>query len=186
MRGASAAGRTAGTVQCLIHDLADGPQTPATLRAAAKTTMNMSSAARRRRIHGGAYFVVAQHVAGTDDHRSKPGARPQHNDMSAIGSFAPSQKQKCSLKTFQTIDEKSLFARAQQRLAVVPPTQDLLAGQDFLGGGAGKRLHHVVDGGLDQRLVVALAHHADHGLGARRAHDEAAAAAELALGRCDG
>jgi hypothetical protein len=49
-----------------------------------------------------------------------------------------------------------------------------------------KRGDDVVDDFLDQDAVVALAHHADHGLGAGRADEQAAMAVEALLAVGDG
>ena len=68
MRGAGATGGTAGAGQRLVHDFADRARAAATLRAAAETAIDLAGSARRRRMHGVTYFVVAQHIAGTDDH----------------------------------------------------------------------------------------------------------------------
>ena len=53
-------------------------------------------------------------------------------------------------------------------------------------GGLGERIDDAVDHLLDQHLVVALAHHADHRLGAGRADDQPAVAVEALLGHLDG
>src|SRR5215813_14458211 len=53
-------------------------------------------------------------------------------------------------------------------------------------GGVTERGDDVVDHFLDQDAIVALAHHADHGLGAGGAHQQAAVAVEALLAVDDG
>ena len=69
MRGAGATGWAAGADQRFIHDLADRARAAATLRAAAETAIDLARGARRSRLHGAPHLMVAQNVAGTDDHR---------------------------------------------------------------------------------------------------------------------
>src|SRR3954470_6167803 len=54
----------------LVHDLLDGASAPAALRAAAQTPVNLSGRTRRQLgdAHGAAHVVVAQDIAGTNDH----------------------------------------------------------------------------------------------------------------------
>src|SRR5262249_22458740 len=59
-------------------------------------------------------------------------------------------------------------------------------GRSPCSGGVVERVDDAVDDLLDQHLVVALAHDADHRLGARRAHDQPAMAVEPSLGVLDG
>src|SRR4051794_5168573 len=76
MRGASAAGRAAGAGDRLVHDLADGARATPALRAAAEAAVDFTGRTRRGRSDGMAHLVVAEHVAGTDDHEAKdPSAR---------------------------------------------------------------------------------------------------------------
>jgi hypothetical protein len=93
VRGAGATSRTTGAGQGFIHDPADRVQAAAALGAAAKAAMHVSSTARRGFIDRGAHFVVAQNVAGADNHGvpGLGGSRPQ-NDRFANGSIALSQK----------------------------------------------------------------------------------------------
>ena len=70
MRGANAPGRAAGAAQRFVHDLADGARASATLGVAAETAIDLASGARRCRMDGAAHLMVAQYVAGTDDHRT--------------------------------------------------------------------------------------------------------------------
>src|SRR6266566_6670405 len=49
------------------------------------------------------------------------------------------------------------------------------------GSRLSERRYDVVDHFLDQETVIALAHHADHGLGAGRAHQQTAMAVEALL-----
>jgi hypothetical protein len=62
-----------GTVKRFVDDLANGAGTPAALRAAAEATIDMARGAPCRGAGGASYFVVAQYVAGTDDHRTPSG-----------------------------------------------------------------------------------------------------------------
>ena len=71
MRAAGAGGRSG--IQRLVHDLADGAGAAATLSAAAQAAIDLPGRARRRlRRDGGADIVVAQNVAGADDHEWVP------------------------------------------------------------------------------------------------------------------
>ena len=70
MRGASAAARASGAGQGLVHDLADRAGAAAALGAATETAINLGGGARRRRGAGGAHGMVADDIAGADDHRS--------------------------------------------------------------------------------------------------------------------
>jgi len=72
--GASgAAGRCGRAGQRLIHDLADRAGTAAALRAATETAIHLPGRARPLAVfaNGGPHIVVAQDIAGTDDHRGK-------------------------------------------------------------------------------------------------------------------
>ena len=91
--GAGAARRTgAGGTQRLVHDLADGAGTAAALGAATETTINLSGRARRRRRAGAANGLVAQNIAGADDHRRfQQECRRFLLSRFAIGDFAASQ-----------------------------------------------------------------------------------------------
>ena len=73
MTRAAIAGRRRG-IERLIHDFADGAGAAAALGAAAKATIDLPGRARRRlRRHRRADILVAQNVAGTDDHQGLPG-----------------------------------------------------------------------------------------------------------------
>ena len=66
------AARPVGRRQRLVHDPPDGAGAPSALRAAAETAIDFAAGsggglAGKRRTD----VVVGQHVAGTDDHRSK-------------------------------------------------------------------------------------------------------------------
>ena len=67
----SAASRVAGAGERLVHDLADGKGATTTLGAAAEAAIDFGGGVRRRHLHDRSYIVVAQDVAGTDDHRSQ-------------------------------------------------------------------------------------------------------------------
>ena len=71
----TAASWAAGAKQGFVHDLADGARAAAALSAAAEAAIDLTGGARRARGHGGPHFMVAQDVAGTDDH---PGPAPLH------------------------------------------------------------------------------------------------------------
>ena len=74
MRRATAAGGVRAGFGCafdrLIHDLADGAGATAALGAATEATVDLSGrAGTRLRLAGGADVLIAQNVAGADDHR---------------------------------------------------------------------------------------------------------------------
>jgi hypothetical protein len=68
--GASRAAGSRTWAKRLIHDLLDGASAPAALCAATQTSIDLSRCARRQLgdTHGAAHVVVAQDVAGTNDH----------------------------------------------------------------------------------------------------------------------
>src|SRR5215475_6120566 len=70
VQGAGAADRTAdfGAVQRFINDFTDGTGATAALGAAAEAAIDVARGAARGTAGGASYFVVAQHVAGTDNH----------------------------------------------------------------------------------------------------------------------
>ena len=70
MRRAAATGRTPSCHESLVHNLADGARAAAALGAAAEAAIHLTSAAWRGRRHSRSHFVVAQNIAGADDHRS--------------------------------------------------------------------------------------------------------------------
>src|SRR5947209_18436392 len=73
LAGAAGAGSLRG-IQRFVHDLADGAGAAAALGAAAKAAIDLPRRARPRlRRDGGADVVVAQNVAGADDHEWGPG-----------------------------------------------------------------------------------------------------------------
>src|SRR6185437_5110351 len=102
MRGAAAAGGAAGIIEGFVHDLADGAQAAAALRAAAEAAVDLRGGTRRRRSHGGAHLMVAQHVAGTDDHRlvRNPRRRQSRRTIFRYRLHSAESKQKRSLKMF--------------------------------------------------------------------------------------
>ena len=58
-----------GGIERLVHDLADGAGAAAALGAATETAIDLPGRARPRlRRDGGADIVVAQNIAGADDH----------------------------------------------------------------------------------------------------------------------
>jgi len=72
VQGAGAANRAADfrAVEGLIDDLANGASAPPALRAATETAVDMARRPARRGIRRAAHFVVAQYVAGTDNHQA--------------------------------------------------------------------------------------------------------------------
>lgn len=71
--GASIAAGLGAGAQSFGHDLLDGAGTPAALGAASQTAVNLPCRARNSGSggHGVADVMVAQDVAGTDDHEGK-------------------------------------------------------------------------------------------------------------------
>lgn len=67
-RGETASGRGVRTMLRFIHDLADRVGAAPALRTAAKTAVDLEGGARRSIFHHEAHVVIAQHIAGADDH----------------------------------------------------------------------------------------------------------------------
>jgi hypothetical protein len=66
------------SIKRLVHDLANGAGATPTLGAATQATIDLSSRARRRfGLAGAANILVAQYVAGADDHAAQNG--PERN-----------------------------------------------------------------------------------------------------------
>jgi hypothetical protein len=66
---AALAGGGARSGNRLVHDATNGARTPPTLSAATKATIDLTGGARSLLgIEDRAHVMVAQHVAGTDDH----------------------------------------------------------------------------------------------------------------------
>jgi len=57
-------------IKRFVDDLANGASAPPTLRAAAKTTINMACRPSRRGVRRASHFLVAQYVAGTNNHQA--------------------------------------------------------------------------------------------------------------------
>jgi ornithine cyclodeaminase/alanine dehydrogenase-like protein (mu-crystallin family) len=57
-------------IERFVDDLADCAGATPTLGAAAEATINMACGSTRGIIRGGSHLVIAQHVAGADDHRT--------------------------------------------------------------------------------------------------------------------
>ena len=72
MHRAGAANRAADlcAIERFVDDLADCAGATTALGAAAEAAIDMARGSTRGSIRGGSHLVVAQHVAGTDDHRS--------------------------------------------------------------------------------------------------------------------
>lgn len=91
-RAGAARGATARRTQCLIHDLADGAGATAALGRTAKAAVDLARRARRRRCAGAAHRLVAQHIAGADDHYGPGKTDDRFNGPQiAIGRLAPNQ-----------------------------------------------------------------------------------------------
>jgi hypothetical protein len=73
MRASGAAGLGAGT-KCVVNDGLDGTRASATLGAAAETAVDLLGVARKvlRSVDGAADIVVAEDVAGTNNHENTP------------------------------------------------------------------------------------------------------------------
>ena len=68
MRAAQGADLGTGT-KGFVHDLLDGQRAAAALRAAAEATIDLTGRARRARdAHRVSHIMVAEDVAGTNDH----------------------------------------------------------------------------------------------------------------------
>jgi hypothetical protein len=68
-QSAGAAGAIAGTgARYLDHDPSDRSRAPPTLRAAAKTAIDLAGHARRVGMHNGSNLMVGQDIARTNDH----------------------------------------------------------------------------------------------------------------------
>src|SRR3974390_2842452 len=94
MSRASAARRAARRAERLVHDLADRAGATSALRAAAETAVNLARGAQRGGRDRMAHLVVAEHVAGADDHMESPGAlvaSATHSDCADNFGLAPSQ-----------------------------------------------------------------------------------------------
>jgi hypothetical protein len=75
---ACAANRAANfrAIERFVNNLANGARAPPALGAAAKTTVNVARRPARRGTRGVSHFMVAQYVAGTDNHQTPyPGIR---------------------------------------------------------------------------------------------------------------
>jgi len=73
--GVQCAGASDGTanlraIERIIDNLANGASAPPALCAATETTVDMARRAARRGSRRAAHFVVAQYVAGTDNHQA--------------------------------------------------------------------------------------------------------------------
>ena len=69
----TAAARGGRGIRRLVHDLADGAGTAAALGATAKAAIDLPGRARTHlRRHRGTDIVVAQNVAGANDHEEIP------------------------------------------------------------------------------------------------------------------
>jgi hypothetical protein len=65
-----------GAIERFIDDLANRAGATTALDAAAEAAIDMARGSTRGGIRGGSYLVVAQYVAGTDNHRTPlPGIR---------------------------------------------------------------------------------------------------------------
>src|SRR5262249_16325589 len=161
----------------LVHDPADGARASATLGTAAQAAIDL--AGRARGFHGAEcrpHIVVAEHVAGTDDH-GNPGQR---------GRF---------LVPYATIDTRAGPGRQNQNtrfysysnLADRPGREGQPSAQGrTVSTGTCERLDHAFDDLLHQDLVAALAHNPDDRLGPGGAHDQPAVSVEARFRILDG
>ena len=102
MQGASTAYRAneLGAIERLVDNFADGARAAPALRTASQAAIDMTGRTAHRTARGLAHVVVAQYVAGTDDH---PGPRFSllccrlHFSLMA---HLRNVKEKRSLKTF--------------------------------------------------------------------------------------
>lgn len=122
VHSASAANRTPDIrpIECLVDDLADGAGATSTLGATAKAAIDMTRGAARHRPRGGSHIVIAQHVAGTDDHR-KPSIRIQIMDATSLNVPLRQVKIKTLSKGvlnyhLAAVFLVKLFSRAKRRL----------------------------------------------------------------------
>jgi hypothetical protein len=69
---ARATDRTADlrAIERFIDDLANGARAPSALRAAAKATINMARRPARRGARRASHLMVAQYIAGADNHHA--------------------------------------------------------------------------------------------------------------------
>ena len=166
--------------QRLVHDPPDGARAPPALRAAAEAAVDLTGRARRlsavdRRAD------VAGRSARCRSRRSwtRPTSQPGLVLSETIDTAAAAGRQKKN-----AVFTRILICRARRRHVRCdytrelprPSVQRFRVGQSAGSGrDVGQRLDDAVDHLLDQHLVVALAHHADHRLGAGGADDQAAA-----------
>jgi hypothetical protein len=72
VRTTLAAGCNGASTERFIHDAPDGAGTPPTLCATAEAAIDLSGGARRLgMVERRAHVVIAQHVAGTDNHDNR-------------------------------------------------------------------------------------------------------------------
>ena len=67
---AAGAARATSAGKRFIHDPSDGARAPSTLGAAAEAAIDMARGPTRRGIGRGSHLVVAQYVAGTNNHQA--------------------------------------------------------------------------------------------------------------------
>ena len=165
---AVAAGR-----QRLVHDPADGRGAPAALGAAAEAAVDL--AGRSRGVSAATAVRTSwsrQHVAGTDNHRQP--ARPTwfQLQLSYFRRHARAKGKRAHLHVFQS--EIVRYVENRARTIRRDASGSHAVGQTACAGSrarVGQRVDDAVDDLLDQDAVVALAHDADHRLGAGGAHD---------------
>lgn len=122
--GTSRAAGSGTRAKRLIHDLLDGASAPAALCTATQASIDLSRCARRQwgDAHGAAHVVVAQDVAGTNDH-GREGLAGRVDDW--IGNTGTGCKtKKCLFKQFQTARlgwNQAQSPRASREEATRPP-----------------------------------------------------------------
>jgi hypothetical protein len=105
-RAAAAPGRAGDG---LVHDPLDGAGAPTALGAAAKTAIDLAGrAGSHRRGDGATDIVVAEHVAGANDHEQKPNiAEDRENTcMNYLRPWSGSKGKNPSLSNSKLVDEK--------------------------------------------------------------------------------
>ena len=188
MSGVSRAAATGGCgrAERLVHDLADGAGAAAALCAATEAAIDLSGRARTRlRRDGGADIVVGQDVAGADDHgrRSRAGSidtGPPDRGQKKIADFIRCLN--CQTAGFAGLS--TVLPPPTRRPASVPECAGVFHRRQAATSVSASTMSSTTSS--TSSLVVALAHHPDHRLGAGRADHQPALAVELLLGALDG
>lgn len=112
-------------IEHLIHDISDGAGTTTALSSATKTRIDSTRRAVRRRLRDSSHLIVAQHVAGADNHRKvAPIAGLQRNSHRSLWrpsspkrTNAGSLRKRCSLapayrRSRATMGQRRAFIRS--------------------------------------------------------------------------